>query len=180
MPGDGVNIDKLTELMARVLEQEGLLSSDVLGGLHMVIDELAIEAIEEGLVDPDDIDPPMSDLYDAYEVYKLRPTEEKLRIFEEALLNVGQSIGPMPFKWTAEALSKSLHTADQWIIDHPRYAEGIYAAVTFIAQEGGFNDDIVKSAKSLMLDVEELEEGKVSEDKLLQHSRSLAESLLAA
>ena len=180
MPSGGVDIAKVTRMMSSIIQQEGLLDSDVLCGLHSVIDEIVIEAIEEGIVDPDSIDPKLSDLYDAYEVYKLKPTQVKLEGFEAALCDVGKNIGPVPFKWTASALTKSLKTADHWLIDQPRYAEGIYSAVSFIAQKGGFGKEISKTAESLMLDVEELEDGKVTEEKLLKHSRDLAESLLAA
>ncbi len=180
MPSKGVDIAKITKQMSAIIDQEGLLDSDVLGGLHSVIDEIVLEAIEEGLVDPDNIDPKLSDLYDAYEVYKLKPSQVKLESFEAALRIVGNDVGPVPFKWTASALSKSLKTADQWIIDHPRYAEGIYSAVTFIAQKGGFGKEISKTAQSLMLNVEELEAGKTTEESLLKYSNQLAEYLRAA
>ncbi|HPE84832.1 MAG: hypothetical protein KDK44_01720 [Chlamydiia bacterium] len=180
MPSKSVDIEKMAHLMSSILNQEGLLDSDMLCGLHSVIDEIVLEAIENGIVNPDMIDPMLSDLYDAYEVYKIRPTQLKLEGFEKALRSVGKSIGAVPFKWTASALSKSLKTADQWLIDQPRYAEGIYSAVTFIAQKGGFNKNISKIAESLMLEVEELEAGKVTQDRLIQHSNQLAELLHAA
>lgn len=91
-----VDIKKITSQMADILDQEGLLDPDLLSGLHLVLDEITIEAIEEGLIDPFDIDPLLSELYDAYELYKKKPTNDKLTNFEDALSEVGAQIGPVP------------------------------------------------------------------------------------
>ena len=169
----------IAKFMSNILDQEGLLDPDLLGGVHMVMDVITIEAIEEGLVDPDDIEPMLCALYDAYEEYQKKQSIEDLCSFENALVAVGSHIGPMPRPWVATALGSSLETADQWVIDYPRYAEGIYSAVTLIAQKGGFGQKVIRIAKSLMINIEELEDGKVNVDQLITESHHLAEALIS-
>lgn len=169
----------IAKFMSNILDQEGLLDPDLLGGVHMVMDVITIEAIEEGLVDPDDIEPMLCALYDAYEDYQKKQSIEDLSCFEDALVAVGCHIGLIPHPWIITALGSSLETADQWLIDHPRYSEGIYSAVTLIAQKGGFGQKVSRIAKSLMINVEELEDGKVSQDKLIDESHQLAAALIA-
>jgi len=142
-----------------------------------VFDEITLHAIEEGLVDPSEIDPKLSALYDAYEKYLSKATELNLDTFDGALKAVGTALGNIPHKWATYALSDSLKTADQWVLEHPRYAEGIYSAVTLIVRHSDYIKDAKNQAEDLMLGIEELEDGKVTEERLLSDSNRLLHTL---
>lgn len=172
-----VDMEKLGAEMAILIKQEGLIDSDILSGIHSVLDEVTLYAIEEGLVDPDDIDPLLSELYDAYEEYLSKATDEHLNRFDTALKAVGKAVGKLPHEWASLALYASLKNADHWILEHPRYAEGIYSAVTLIVQHSPYAKKAKLHAKDLMLAIEELEEGKVTEERLLSDSSKLSHIL---
>ncbi len=176
MPSD-IDMKKLGAEMAILIKQEGLMDSDILSGIHSVFDEITLHAIEEGLVDPSEIDPKLSELYDAYEKYLNKATDLHLDAFDTALKAVGVSLGSIPHKWATYALKDSLKTADQWILEHPRYAEGIYSAVTLIVQHSDYIKQAKSQAEDLMLGIEELEDGKVSEERLLNDSNKLLHTL---
>ncbi|MCB1117362.1 MAG: hypothetical protein KDK50_02140 [Chlamydiia bacterium] len=170
-------MEKLGAEMAILIKQEGLMDSDILSGIHSVFDEITLHAIEEGLVDPSEIDPKLSELYDAYENYLNKASDTHLDAFDNALKSVGASLGNIPHKWATHALRDSLKTADQWILDHPRYAEGIYSAVTLIVQHSDYVKEAKGHAEDLMLGIEELEDGKTTEERLLNDSNKLLHTL---
>ncbi len=176
MPSD-IDMEKLGAEMAILIKQEGLIDSDVLSGVHSVLDEITLEAIEEGIVDPSDIDPRLAELYDAYEQYLNKPSDTHLDAFDTALKAVGKEIGVVPHKWVTHALLASLKTADQWVLEHPRYAEGIYSAVTLIVQHSDYIKEAKSQAEDLMLGIEELEDGKATEERLLNDSNKLLHTL---
>lgn len=174
-----VDMEKLGAEMAILIKQEGLIDSDILSGIHSVLDEVTLNAIEEGLVDPDEIDPLLCDLYDAYELYLEKPNEEHLDAFDNALKLAAAELGSMPKEWVTHALHSSLKNADHWILDQPRYAEGIYSAVTLIVRHSDYEKQAKAHAEDLMLGVEELEDGTVNEERLLSDSNKLLHALAA-